>query len=88
MENLINRDFHAECPNQKWLTDSTEFFIQAGKVYLSPIMDCFDGVPVDWSIGTAPNAELPNSMLRVAISTLKPSEKLIVIVIVDVISVG
>jgi transposase InsO family protein len=77
-ENLINRNFHAEYPNQKWLTDITEFSIKAGKAYLSPIIDCFDGMPVAWSIGTSPNAELSNSMLRFAISTLKPGEKPIV----------
>jgi transposase InsO family protein len=32
-ENLINRDFHAAAPNEKWLTDITEFQIPAGKVY-------------------------------------------------------
>lgn len=78
VENLINRDFHAERPNQKWLTDITEFSIQAGKVYLSPIIDCFDGMPVAWSIGTSPNAELANSMLKSAISTLRDDEKPIV----------
>ena len=35
-ENIINRDFHAATPNEKWLTDITEFHILAGKVYLSP----------------------------------------------------
>lgn len=35
--NIVNRDFHAEEPNVKWLTDITEFSIPAGKVYLSPI---------------------------------------------------
>lgn len=39
-ENVINRDFHADKPNQKRLTDITEFSIRAGKVYLSPIIDC------------------------------------------------
>jgi len=34
-ENLINRDFHAAAPNQKWLTAFTELQIPAGKVYLS-----------------------------------------------------
>ena len=77
-ENLINRDFHAEKPNQKWLTDITEFCIREGKVYLSPVIDCFDGMPVAWSIGTSPNAELSNSMLRAAVSTLGPDEKPIV----------
>lgn len=55
-ENLINRDFQAEAPNQKWLTDITEFQIPAGKVYLSPIIDCFDGMVISWSIGTQPDA--------------------------------
>ena len=33
----INRNFHADEPNKKWLTDITKFAIPAGKVYLSPI---------------------------------------------------
>ena len=59
---------------EKWLTDITEFAIPAGKVYLSPIIDCFDGMPVCWSIGTSPNAELTNGMLDKAISLLKVGE--------------
>ena len=43
LEHLINRDFQAVSPNEKWLTDITEFQIAAGKVYLSPMIDCFDG---------------------------------------------
>ena len=69
-ENLINRDFSAAAPNAKWLTDITEFQIPAGKVYLSPIIDCFDGMVVSWSIGTRPDAELVNSMLDAAIDTV------------------
>lgn len=53
-ENIINRDFHANAPNVKWLTDITEFQIPAGKVYLSPIIDCFDGMVISWSIGRNP----------------------------------
>ena len=40
------KDFHAVKPNRKWMTDVTEFFIPAGKVYLSPTIDCYDGMPV------------------------------------------
>ena len=72
--NVINRDFHADKPNVKWLTDITEFHIPAGKIYLSPIIDCFDGLPVSWTIGTSPNAELVNRMLDEAISVLKEGE--------------
>ena len=76
--NLVARDFHAEAPNVKWLTDLTEFHIPAGKVYLSPIVDCFDGLVASWSIGTSPDAELVNGMLDAAISTLNPGEQPIV----------
>ena len=62
-DNLINRDFQAAAPNEKWLTDITEFHIPAGKVYLSPMIDCFDGLVVSWSIGTRPDADLVNTML-------------------------
>ena len=68
--NLLNRDFSASEPNQKWLTDITEFQIPAGKVYLSPMIDCFDGMVVSWSIGTRPDAELVNTMLDSAIETV------------------
>ena len=47
-------------------------------MYLSPIIDCFDGMPIAWSIGISSNAELANSMLKSAIVTLKSGEKPIV----------
>ena len=74
VDNIINRDFHAEQPNTKWLTDITEFAIPAGKVYLSPVIDCFDGMVVKWYIGTTPDSILVNKMLEDAIGTLLPSE--------------
>jgi len=73
-ENIINRDFHTDTPNAKWLTDLTEFHIPAGKVYLSPIIDCFDGMVVSWAIGTSPDAELVNTMLDDAMSQLSDEE--------------
>ena len=69
-QNLINRDFHAAAPNEKWLTDITELQIPAGKVYLSPVIDCFDGLVVSWSIGTHTNANL----LDAAIDAVQGSE--------------
>lgn len=68
--NIINRNFHASKPNEKWLTEITEFAIKNDKVYLSPIIDCFDGLVVSRTIGTSPSAELVNTMLDNAISTL------------------
>ena len=74
VDNLIQRDFSAERPNEKWLTDITEFSIPAGKVYLSPVIDCYDGLIVTWTIGTSPNAELVNTMLDNAIEQLSEDE--------------
>lgn len=72
-DNLLNRDFSAGAPNEKWLTDITELQITAGKVYLSPMIDCFDGMVVSWSIGTRPNAELVNTMLDAAVDKVAAS---------------
>ena len=72
-DNLINRDFQAAAPNEKWLTDITEFQIPAGKVYLSPMIDCFDGLVISWTIGTRPDADLVNTMLDAAIERVASS---------------
>lgn len=72
--NIVNRDFHSERPNEKWLTDITEFAIPAGKVYLSPIVECFDGMLPYWTISTKPDAALVNDMLDGAISQLEGTE--------------
>ena len=77
-ENIIARDFQSPAPNEKWLTDITEFPVPDGKVYLSPMIDCFDGLVVSWSISASPNAELVNAMLDEAISTLAPGERPVV----------
>lgn len=54
-ENLLNREFHAHRPNEKWLTDVTEFKWYEGneirKVYLSAILDLYDRRIVSFVIG-------------------------------------
>jgi transposase InsO family protein len=44
-------------------------------VYLSPVIDCFDGLVVSWSIGTRPDAELVNTMLDSAIGSVAHSDE-------------
>jgi transposase InsO family protein len=44
-------------------------------VYLSPLIDCFDGLVVSWTIGTRPDAELVNTMLDEGIKTVANSNK-------------
>lgn len=42
--NLADRAFHAESPDMLWVTNLTEFSIPADKAYLSPVIDCCDGM--------------------------------------------
>ena len=72
-------DFSAPAPNRLWVTDLTEYALPCGpKVYLSPVIDCFDGRPVSWSVGTSPTAALANSSLEAACATLAPGERPVV----------
>lgn len=73
-ENLVKRDFHADDPNRSWLIDITEFAIPVGKIYLSPIIDCSDEMCTAWSQSTSSDAELVNSALGAAASSLHEEE--------------
>ena len=57
-------DFSAPEPDRLMVTDVTEFKVAGGaKVYLSPVVDCFDGMPVSWSVSRRPNSALVDSSL-------------------------
>lgn len=73
-ENVLDRQFSAEAPNTKWVTDVTEFRIGDRKVYLSPVIDLFDRSVVAYTHGPSPCLELTNSSLREAIDTLRPGQ--------------
>ena len=73
--NKIERDFHADKPNQKWLTDITEFALPAGKVYLSVLVDCFEGLLPGWTISTPPDFVLVNTILDQEISHLPQGDR-------------
>lgn len=53
--------FGADRPNELRITDVTGFRIPAGKVCLSPIVGCLDGMPLSWSISASPDAETARS---------------------------
>jgi transposase InsO family protein len=57
-DNLINRDFTATAPNQKTVTDITEFEASDGKLYVSAIFDCFDNMCMGLSIAHHMRKEL------------------------------
>lgn len=60
------RNFSTTGPNQKWTTDVSEFHISAGKLYLSPILDMFNGEIVSYDISTSPNFKQTVDMLDMA----------------------
>lgn len=61
-ENVLNREFYADAPNEKWLTDVTEFKYYVGedtkKLYLSAILDLYDRRIVSYKIGDSNNQQL------------------------------
>lgn len=73
--NLLERQFRAERPNQKWVTDVTEFHVNGQKLYLSPVMDLYNGEIIAWHTERRPVFRLVSSMLQKAFSRLKLSEK-------------
>ena len=73
--NLLQRNFNASEPNTKWVTDVTEFNVGGNKLYLSPIMDLYNGEIVSYHIQQRPSFDMVKSMLNKAIKKLKPHEK-------------
>lgn len=70
VDNNISRDFHAKQPYEKLLTDITEFTLPNGKLYLSAMIDCFDGMVIGWTISPRSNADQVNTMLNGLIAEL------------------
>lgn len=67
-ENLLNRKFTAEVPNEKWVTDVTEMKYGNGqKAYLSAILDLYDNTIVSYVLGHSNNNQLVFQTLRLAV---------------------
>jgi len=75
--NLINRDFHADGPLQKWTTDITEFSLFGKKLYLSPILDMFNGEIISYSISERPHLGQVMDMLDKAFELIPDDTSLI-----------
>lgn len=82
--NVLNRDFSATAPNQKWLSDITCIHTDEGWLYLAGVMDCFSrkivgrvGLACTWSMDTKMPAELVCDALSMAIARRNPGEGLL-----------
>lgn len=72
---VLNRKFDASCTNQKWVTDVTEFNVAGEKLYLSPVMDLYNGEIIAFETAKRPAFELVGAMLKKALATLKTGEQ-------------
>ena len=75
--NLLNRDFHADKPNQKWVTDVTEFSLFGEKLYLSPILDLHSSDLVSYTISDRPVLSMVTNMLNEAFAKIPDGTNLI-----------
>ncbi|MFT6966339.1 MAG: putative transposase [Marivirga sp.] len=68
--NVLERNFEASKPNQKWATDVTEFSLFGTKSYLSPIIDLYNGEIVSYNITYRPTLDLVINMVDSAFDTI------------------
>ena len=68
--NLLERHFKTNQPNRKWVTDVTEFKVNDQKLYLSPILDLFNGEVVSYNLSRHPNFKQITDMLEGAFQKL------------------
>jgi transposase InsO family protein len=75
--NILDRNFHAEKPNEKWVTDITEFKLFGEKLYFSPILDLFNSEIITYTIGSRPTYSLVSTMLDQAFEHLTDEDTLL-----------
>ena len=72
--NILKRDFVATKPNEKWVTDVTEFHLFGEKLYLSPVLDLYNGEIIAYNIQSRPTYELVSKMLDKAVTCLSEGD--------------
>lgn len=75
--NHLERQFSADAPNEKWVTDITEFKLFGEKLYLSPVLDLFNGEIITYTIGSRPTYSLVLDMLEKALESLPERHQLL-----------
>jgi putative transposase len=68
--NILARDFTASKPNKKWVTDITEFKLFGEKLYLSPVLDLYNGEIITYTLESRPVYSLVSRMLDQAFKRL------------------
>jgi transposase InsO family protein len=76
-ENILNRDFKAERPNQKWVTDITYIHTKQGVMYLSAIKDLYDDFIIDYKYGSEQAYDLVSKTIRSAVKKIVAADGLV-----------
>ncbi len=76
-DNILKRNFKANKPNQKWVTDITEFKVNNCKLYLSPIIDLFNGEVISYNLSRHPVFHQVEDMLEKAFDKIPNNTNLI-----------
>ena len=74
-DNILQRNFKASRPNEKWVTDVTEFAVNGRKLYLSPIIDLFNNEVISYSISERPTMPMIDEMLIKAFARMEANSK-------------
>ena len=75
--NVLQRNFKSDAPNQKWATDVTEFNVSGNKLYLSPIIDLFNGEIVSFDLSERPVFSQIIRMLKKSFRKVKSTQNII-----------
>mgnify|MGYP002867750801 CR=1 FL=1 len=75
--NVLNREFTATQPNQKWVTDITYIPTGEGWLYLAVVLDLFSRKVVGWAMDTQMTADLPLRALRMALHSRQPQPRML-----------
>jgi putative transposase len=75
--NILQRNFKAVKPNKKWATDITEFKVLGNKLYLSPIIDLFNGEIISYDLSEKPDFKQVVAMLKMSFKKISNHKNLI-----------
>ncbi|WP_154214793.1 IS3 family transposase [Bacillus cereus] len=73
--NILERNFQAKKTNEKWVTDITEFKVLGEKLYMSPILDLFNGEIITYTLSSKPTYSLVSNMLNQALERLTEADR-------------
>jgi|SRR5699024_3560703 len=74
--NILDRNFQADKPNQKWVTDDTEYKLFGEKLYLSSVLDLFNREIITYTLQSRPKFDLVEAMLDKALDCVTKDDEL------------